>query len=370
MSNAALDAIDGLRAGARRSSLETRMTLFFVGFTALLAAERGHADTVARPPRERLLEIVVERAVIVAHPRSKPTYDAYLQAAKALRFNAPPEAADYFARKAALYATTGLVPRLPQLDATFLAAQPEDTRIKLLSAFELLTAELTCGQGLVPSAELMSRVIEFEKLHVYVTLGLWTDPSRSLRGMLPARASAALACQERLLPAAVPGSTIDWDSGAVVKAVGGSGLAPATQATIESGAATYAIRVQNLADGYDPCAVHVLQRTFYFANASSDATSNDVWSKKAVAAIADELRLGERTAVVIEAHADGNGPHWYNDPLAKARAELIWKALVDAGIPASRMRAVTLSDACPQRFVAADAMVAENRRVTVKVVPR
>lgn len=369
MSGAALDVIDVLRVRARQSSLATRMTLFFVGFTALLAAELGHADTVARPPRERLIEIVVERTVIVAHPRSKPTYDAYLNAAKALRFNAPPEAADYFARKAALYATTGLVPRLPQLNAIFLAAQPEDTRIKLLSAFELLRAELTCGQGLVPSAELMARVIEFEKLHIYVSLNLWTDPSRSVRGMLPARASAAGACQERLLPG-VPGSTIDWDSGVVATAAGEAGAAPATQPTIETGAATYAIRVQNLADDYDPCAVHVLQRTFYFANASSDATSNDVWSKKAVAAIADELRLSERTAIVIEAHTDGNGPHWYNDPLAKARAELIWRAFVDAGIPTSRMRAVTLSDACPQRFVAADASVAENRRVTVKVVPR
>lgn len=104
-----------------------------------------------------------------------------------------------------------------------------------------------------------------------------------------------------------------------------------------------------------------------FASGQSTLTAGAGASLRALAAY---LELAADVRVEIVGHTDAQGAADANRQLSQRRAEAVRRALIDAGIPASRIRAEGRGAAEPVADNATAAGRARNRRVEIAVQPR
>lgn len=86
-------------------------------------------------------------------------------------------------------------------------------------------------------------------------------------------------------------------------------------------------------------------------------------------ALANNLNEFSDTTVDIEGHTDNVGAAGYNQQLSKQRADAVFAVLNNAGVAASRMRAIGRGEDAPKASNLSDAGRAQNRRVEIIIRP-
>jgi peptidoglycan-associated lipoprotein len=81
--------------------------------------------------------------------------------------------------------------------------------------------------------------------------------------------------------------------------------------------------------------------------------------------IAENLRKGQKTTVVLEGNTDERGTESYNMALGEARAEAVRRYLVALGIDEGRLSIVSFGESRPAENGTSEEAFAKNRRVHV-----
>lgn len=100
---------------------------------------------------------------------------------------------------------------------------------------------------------------------------------------------------------------------------------------------------------------------------ATDSAELKPGSQRAIDRLAEFLQDHSERNLLIEGHTDARGAEAYNERLSNHRADSVAEALVQRGIPSSRLRSVGLGEAYP---VASNETVAgrqQNRRVEIVV---
>ena len=113
---------------------------------------------------------------------------------------------------------------------------------------------------------------------------------------------------------------------------------------------------------YYPGTTRLLERVFYFDFDQAVISSADL---EALQVHADVLRDNPSRRVVIEGHCDERGTREYNLALGERRADAVRSFLTAAGVPGSRIEAVSYGEERPDDPGSGDDAWARNRRAVM-----
>ncbi len=145
---------------------------------------------------------------------------------------------------------------------------------------------------------------------------------------------------------------------------------PAAQSPVPKPSAKKPVETVLQTTGYD-CATD-LERISHsfpvrFEYRKSEITSLHEFTLSQVAALLRDPRC-KGLKIEIEGHTDFRGTFRYNQLLSELRAERVVRALVQGGVPGSRLRPVGHSEAIPMDTARTDAARAKNRRVEFRII--
>lgn len=107
---------------------------------------------------------------------------------------------------------------------------------------------------------------------------------------------------------------------------------------------------------------------FWFVRFDTDSAALRDEARVVLDAIADQLLAVDRGYLAIAGHADKRGPTWLNQSLSEQRAKAVVSALVDRGVPETRMAALGFGDGRPVVDADDPSDYQRNRRAEVRFV--
>jgi outer membrane protein OmpA-like peptidoglycan-associated protein len=169
----------------------------------------------------------------------------------------------------------------------------------------------------------------------------------------------------RLGPVPLPDRELDWD---LTNAAEETAAIPvATVRKVKDIRPVFGVVLDGLGSRSDICNVYFSQRTIYFDTGSYKIGTAS--AEQELKAIQDNLVKYPDSTVVVEAHADEPGGRNINLALGARRASSVGQYLSQA-IAVPRLQLLSLGANCPQRQGLGNIHVRENRRATIKIIPK
>ena len=333
--------------------------------------------------QDRFTEIYSDEVKMVDLKLSLLAFNKYIAQARLERTRRKNYSADYFAKRAYLFGTTGRQPKFPNLfDTVLVLTESQSERFEVLA--ESLTVRMHCFHEKVIGERVIEALIRVESTIldtlVYRRGRLHdTELDRLLQlvNNLPVRQKC-----EVLDSVSQKATPIDWDINLASSMSKESNtpkksLHTANEAYIDDtiNELSFSWSAEDVPDYFfqkgisaeqtlDPCVIDVDQRSVYF---DIDATrSNDLIASALLSGLVSSVT--NSSIILVEGHADSAGPGWRNLQLAEGRAREVAKELARIGLRPAQLRLINVGAYCPQRYAGPDVHIKANRRVTIKIL--